>query len=55
MEDHIGAMMAGFEALVSEERRTRQTIEGIYIGDSVIGQAVDRYRSKMAVVNGGFL
>ena len=55
MDQHIDAMMAGFEAMVSEQRQTRHTIEGIQVGDSVIGQAVDRYRSKMAVVNGGFV
>lgn len=52
MDDHIAAMMAGFEALLAEQRATRQTIEGIQIGDTVIGRAVDRYRSKMAVVYG---
>lgn len=54
MDQHIDAMMAGFEALISEQRQTRRTIEGIQVGNSVIGQAVDRYRNKMAVVNGGF-
>ena len=52
MDDHIAAMMAGFQALLNEQRATRQTIEGIQIGDTVIGQAVDRYRSKMAIVHG---
>ena len=55
MDQHIDAMMAGFEALISEQRQTRRTIEGIQVGDSVIGQAVERYRTKMAVVNGGFV
>lgn len=54
MDDHIAAMMAGFQALLNEQRATRQTIEGIQIGDTVIGQACDRYRSKMAVVHGGW-
>ena len=54
LEDHIGAMMAGFEALLKEQQATRRTIEGIGIGDAVIGRAAERYGRKMAVVRGGF-
>ncbi len=52
MQEHISAMMAGFQALLDEQRATRHTIEGIEIGDSVIGQAAARYNSKMAIVRG---
>lgn len=54
MNDHIGAMMAGFEALLKEQQATRRTIEGIEIGDTVIGRAAERYGRKMAVVRGGY-
>ena len=54
LEDHIGAMMAGFEALLKEQQATRRTIEGIEIGDTVIGRAAERYGRKMAVVRGGY-
>ena len=54
MGDHIAAMMAGFEALLKEQQATRRTIEGIEIGDAVIGRAAERYGRKMAVVRGGY-
>lgn len=54
LEDHIGAMMAGFQALLKEQQATRRTIEGIEIGDAVIGRAAERYGRKMAVVRGGY-
>jgi hypothetical protein len=47
LEDHIGAMMAGFEALLKEQQATRRTIEGIEIGDAVIGRAAERYGRKI--------
>ncbi len=54
MDDHIAAMMAGFEALLQEQRATRRCVEGIRVGDDVIGRAVQRYNRKMAVVKGGY-
>ncbi len=54
MNDHISAMMAGFEALLQEQRAIRQTVEGIELGDSVIGRAAQRYNRKMAIVKGGY-
>ena len=53
MEDMIPAMMAGFEAVVNEQRATRQAVESIELGDTVIGQAAARYSRKMAVIKGG--
>lgn len=52
MEGHVVAMMAGFEALLAENRALRQTVEGIELGDGTIAQAVNRYNSKMAAVRG---
>ena len=53
MGDYIAAMMAGFEALLKEQRATRQAIAAIEVGDTVIGRAAERYGRKMAVVRGG--
>lgn len=50
----IPAMMAGFEAVVSEQRSTREMIGEIEVGDTVIGQAANRYNREMAVAYGGF-
>ena len=46
-------MMAGFEALLEENRRLRAVVEGIEVGDSTIGQAAARYNSRMAIIKGG--
>ena len=53
MVDMIPAMMAGFEAVVNEQRATRQAVESIELGDTVIGQAAARHSRKMAVIKGG--
>lgn len=53
MKDNITAMLAGFEALLQEQQATRQTIAGIKVGDTVIGQAAERYRNRMARMRGG--
>ena len=53
MNENISAMMAGFEALLEENRQLRQVVEGIEVGDATIGEAVNRYNRKMAVVRGG--
>ena len=50
----IPVMMAGFEAVVSEQRSTREMIGEIEVGDTVIGQAANRYNREMAVAYGGF-
>ena len=47
MKDNISAMLAGFEALLQEQQATRQTIAGIKVGDTVIGQAAERYRNRL--------
>lgn len=53
MHDHIAAMMAGFEALLEEQRALRELVAEIEIGDTVIGEATERYFRKMAVIRGG--
>lgn len=53
MKDNISAMLAGFEALLQEQQATRQTIAGIKVGDTVIGQAAERYQHRMARMRGG--
>ena len=52
MGDQVSAMMAGFNALLEENQRLRQVVEGIELGDTVIGQAADRYSRKMAIMRG---
>lgn len=55
MQDQTAAIMAGFNASVGVQREILEAVLGISIGDTQIAQAVDRYRSKMAVVKGGVL
>ena len=42
----------GFEALLQEQQATRQTIAGIKVGDTVIGQAAERYRNRLDRMHG---
>lgn len=49
----IPAILAGLEAVISEQQSTREMLSEIEIGDTVIGQAANRYNRRMAVVNGG--
>lgn len=46
-------MMAGFEALLKENRMLRETVENIQVGDDVLGRAVNRYNRHMNVITGG--
>ena len=55
MGDQVSAMMAGFEALLEENRLLRQVVENIELGDTTIGQSANRYLQKMAVMRGGSL
>lgn len=55
LNDQIGAITAGFEASVAVQREILEAVLGISIGDEVIANANDRYRSKMAVARGGAL
>lgn len=49
---HAGNM-AGHEATVSMLKEILEAILGIEIGDSVIGEAYERYNRKMSIVKGG--
>lgn len=53
MEEQLQAIMAGFQALLEEQRATRRTISEIEVGDTVIGQAAMRYQHKAAIMQGG--
>ena len=53
MEDMIASNLAGQESIVAVLRQILEAVLGIRIGDAELCHAVDRYRSKMAVVNGG--
>lgn len=52
LSDLVPAIVAGFEAIISEHRETRDAINSIEIGDDTIAQAVNRYNRKMAMVRG---
>lgn len=53
LSDQMSGMMAGFEALLAENRRLRATVEGIEVGDRTIGQAAARYQARLAIMEGG--
>ena len=53
MGDQISAMMAGFREVLREQQALRAAVEGIEVGDEVIGRAAARYGERMAVVKGG--
>ena len=53
MEGQTDAMMQGFSALLREQQETRRTIAAIRVGDTVIGQAVQRYQQRLAMMKGG--
>lgn len=53
MEDYAAANLAGQEAVIAVLKEILEAILGIEISDTVIGQAVQRYSARMAVVRGG--
>ena len=53
MEDMIASNMAGHEATVAVLREILSAVLGIEVGDTVIGQAVERYNRQMSVIRGG--
>ena len=53
LSQQLPALMAGFEAVVNEQRATREMIAQIQIGDDMIANAVHRFDRKMAVMRGG--
>jgi len=52
MQGQNDAIIAGFEASIGVQREILEAVLGIHLGDSVIGQAVERYQQKMAVIQG---
>lgn len=53
MEDLIRSNIAGHEATVAVLKEILEAVLGIEIGDDVIGNAVARHNSKMAIIRGG--
>lgn len=53
MEDMIASNMAGHEATVGVLREILSAVLGIEVGDTVIGQAVERYNRQISVIRGG--
>ena len=53
MAGYEASNLAGHEATVAVLREILEAILGIQIGDDVIGQAVNRYNQRMAVIKGG--
>lgn len=53
MEDVIQSNIAGHEATVSVLNQILEAVLDIEIGDSVIGEAYERYRRRMAIIRGG--
>lgn len=53
MAGQTDALMQGLSALLQEQRQTRETIAAIQVGDTVIGQAAQRYEQRLARMRGG--
>lgn len=53
VRSEIGGMMTGFEAVVAVLERLLGTVENIEIGDTVIGEAVNRYQQYRNIIRGG--
>lgn len=54
MDDQIAGVMAGFRAVTERQERLLHAVLGLELSDSAIAGAADRYRSKLAVITGGF-
>lgn len=52
MGDMLPAMVAGFETVVDRLERLENTVGQIEVGDTVIGQANDRYQRRMNIMCG---
>ncbi len=53
MDDVVQSNLAGFEGVISVLREILEAVLGIEIGDQILYEAVNRYKTKMAVVRGG--
>lgn len=54
MRDQTDAIMAGFSASVEVQREILSAVLGISIGDDMIANAYDRYRTRQAVMKGAY-
>ena len=52
MEDMVDGMMAGFEALLEENRLLREVVEEKEFGDEAIYKSGVRYQQKLALAKG---
>lgn len=50
-----GAILSGFAAMIKEQQATQEILKNIEIGDTIIGQAVDRYNEMNNIIRGGGL
>ena len=53
MAGQTDALMQGLSALIQEQQMTRETIAAIRVGDTVIGQAAQRYEQRLSRMRGG--
>ena len=53
VRNELGGVTAGNAAMVDILSQILETVAGIEIGDTVIGQAVDRYNRQNWIINGG--
>ena len=49
------AILSGFAAMIKEQKITQEILRNIEIGDTVIGQAVDRYNEANNIMRGGII
>jgi hypothetical protein len=54
MEDQTQAILAGFNTSVAVQREILEAVLGIHIGDETIAAAIDRSRTRQAVMKGAY-
>ena len=54
MEDQTQAILAGFNTSVAVQREILEAVLGIHIGDETIAAALDRSRTRQAVMKGAY-
>lgn len=52
MSDQLAALEAGFNATVAQLQLLRSAVGNIQVGDTVIGQAANRYNQRLALMRG---
>ncbi len=53
MDEVLPQIMAGFEMVLAEQKRTNAAIAALELSEAVIGEKVEQYNAKMAVIKGG--